>query len=425
MGSSVSSSPATFAARLLRVAMALGLALLVVLHGAAADAKKKKKEKKKQYTVDEAMHKKLTGAMEHLQEERYDEARGTLKSLEGRAHRLNPYERALVFQILGFVESSQEHYEKALDYFEKCLAEDSLPEGAQLSTRFNVAQLYLATEKYAKAVRSLELWFEDAEAPSSVAYYLLAVAHYQMGNIDKAVKPAKQAVRKAKTPKEPWLQLLAGLYFEKQAYPQALGPLEQLVVLYPKKTYWTQLSSLYAQLGREEKSLATLQLAYEQGMLDTDRELRQLAQHYLHHGLPYRAALLMEKALAEENVESDADAWEMLANAWLLAQEMERALEPLAKGAELAETGDVYVRLGQVHLEREEWAEASSALAKAIEKGDLDDPGGVNLLLGISYYHQKQLDRARKHFAAARSSESSRDSASSWLDLMEQESRSG
>jgi tetratricopeptide (TPR) repeat protein len=400
------------------------MALLVILPGPAAMAKEKK-EKKKQYTVDEIMHKKLTSAMEHLQEGRYDEASAALSSLEARAKRLNPYERALVFQILGFVESEQERYEKALDYFEKCLAEDALPEGAQLSTRFNVAQIYLAIEQFGKAAETLEIWFQEAESPSPIAFYMLAIAYYQDEKIDRAIPPAKQAVASSKQPKEPWLQLLAGLYFEKNDYAKALRPLTQLVELYPKKSYWTQISAVYAELGREDEALAALQLAYEQGLLDRDRELRQLAQRYLQHGLPYRAALVLEKGISDELVESDSESWEMLANSWLLAQELERALEPLAKGAELAESGDVYVRLGQVHLEREEWELASTALAKGLEKGDLDDSGGVNLLLGIAFYHQKQPERARKYFGTARSSESSRKAAQRWLDLMDQESQSG
>jgi tetratricopeptide (TPR) repeat protein len=409
----------------LGIAAALGVALLVVLAGAATEAKEKKKEKRKQYTVDEVMHKKLTGAMEHLQAEDYGAAAEILNPLAKRSEKLNPYERALVFQILGFVESSQERYEKALEYFEKCLAEDALPEGGQLSTRFNTAQLYLATEQYVKAAKTLELWFEEAESPTSVAYYLLAIAYYQTGQIDRAISPAKQAVANSDEPKEPWLQLLAGLYFEKNQYANALKPLKQLVVLYPKKSYWVQLSALYSQLDREEEALAALQLAYDQGFLDLDRELRQLAQLYLHHGLPYRAAFVLEKGLNDEVVESDAESWEMLANSWLLAQESERALEPLAKAAQLAESGDGFVRLGQVHLEREEWDQASAALATGLEKGDLDDPGGVNLLLGIAFYHQNQLERARKHFGAARSSESSEKSARQWLELMDQESQSG
>ncbi len=186
---------------------ALLLVLLLTLGAAgAAEAKKKKKdeeEDKKQYTVTEAMHKKLTIALEALQAEQYPVAEDVLKKLEDRADRLSTYERALVYQMLGYLESGRERYKEALVYFEKCLAEDALPAGGQTSTRFNVAQLYLATEQYEKAVTTLERWFEEVETPNSSAYYLLAVAYYQIGKIEKAIIPAKKAVDIAKTPREP------------------------------------------------------------------------------------------------------------------------------------------------------------------------------------------------------------------------------
>jgi tetratricopeptide (TPR) repeat protein len=406
-----------------------GWALLLVLlltlgaAGTAAAKKKKKDEKedKKQYTVTEAMHKKLTVALEALQAEKYPEAEDVLGKLEDRAERLSAYERALVFQMLGYLESGQERYKEALVYFEKCLAEDALPPGGQTSTRFNVAQLYLATEQFDKAVDTLEIWFKEVETPNSSAYYLLAVAYYQIGKIEKAIVPAKKAIDIAKKLKEPWLQLLVGLYYEAKQFENALQPLETLLIVNPKKGYWTQLSSLYAHLGKEQQSLAIMQLAYAQDYLDVNRELRALAQLYLYHSLPYRAALVLEKALANETVDADATGWEMLANSWLLAREYERAVEPLRTAAELSEEGDLYARLGAVLVEREQWSEASDALGKAIEKGELDDLGSTNLLLGISLYHQGKTARARKHFTAALAEEKSGKPAGQWLALMERE----
>ena len=400
------------------------LVLLLTLGAAGtAGAKKKKKdeEDKKQYTVSEAMHKKLSTALEALQAEDYPEAGSILKRLEDRAERLNAYERALVYQMLGYLESGQERYKQALVFFEKCLAEDALPPGGQMSTRFNVAQLYLATEQFEKAVTTLELWFEDVEAPNSSAYYLLAVAYYQIGKIDKAIIPAKKAVDIAKKPREPWLQLLVGLYYEARQYENALAPLEVLLVVNPKKDYWKQLSSLYAHLGKEKQSLAVMQLAYAQDFLELDRELRALAQLYLYHELPYRAALVLEDAFAKEFLDEDADAWEMLANSWLLAREYERSLDPLRTAAELSTEGNLYVRLGAVLVEREKWGEAADALAQGIEKGELENKGSANLLLGISYYHQKQSARARKHFNAAISDETTSKPATQWLELIRRE----
>ncbi len=408
---------------------ALGLVLLLAIGAAgeatASEKKDEEEEKKSQYTVNESMHTKLTGALEHLGAQEHDAARELLGPLEKKAQRLNPYERALVFLFLAYVEADQERYPEALEYFDKCLAEEALPSGQQLSTRFNVAQLYLATERYAEAARNLEIWFEKAKSPTSLAYYLLAVARYQLEDLDGAIPPAQQAVALSKPPKQGWLQMLTGLYFETKRYAEAVAPLEQLITLYPKRTYWTQLSALYSHLESEAKSLAVMQIAYQEGYLEKDRELRQLAQLYLHHSLPYRGGLVIEKGLADETVASDAESWELLATCWLLARESERALEPLRRAAELDEEGDLFVRLGLVHLEREEWSEASAVLRKAFEKGELRDPGNANLLLGVSLYHQKRPRSARKHFAAALANESSRKSASHWLELLDRESRSG
>jgi tetratricopeptide (TPR) repeat protein len=412
--------------RSLRAAALLVAALLLALFaGGEAVAKKKKEEKeRRQYTVGESMHKKLTAAQEALEAEDHATAREILEPMAKKS-RLNPYERALVYLFLAYSEASEEHYDQALEYFEKCLAEDALPPGQQLSTRFNVAQLYLATEQYADAVRSLELWFQDVENPNSSAFYMLAVARYQLEDVEGAIEPAREAVVRASEPKENWLQLLIGLLFETKRYEEAVKPLELLVALHPKRTYWTQLSALYAHLGQEPQSLAVMQIAYQEGFLEKDREIRQLAQLFLANGLPYRAALAIEQALADEVVESEASAWELLANSWLLAREYERSLEPLARAAELAEDGDLYVRLGQVHLERENWSEAAAALAKAFAKGGLDASGNANLLMGIALYHQDDPRRARRHFSAALGDDASREPARNWLDLLERETRSG
>ena len=153
--------------------LALALALGVV--GSAEAARKKKKDDKdkgKNFTVSEQMHKKLSAAHEALEAYQYEAAAKILRELEGRANRLNDYERALVYQMLGMSQAGQEKYEQALVYFEKCLADAALPNGAIVSTRYTIAQLYMATEEFEKAVQTLEKWFKEVEAPNANAYYL-------------------------------------------------------------------------------------------------------------------------------------------------------------------------------------------------------------------------------------------------------------
>jgi tetratricopeptide (TPR) repeat protein len=419
-----------FSGQISRIHRACLLLLVLVFAfgavGSAEAARKKKKDDKdkgKNFTVTEQMHKRLSAAHEALEDERYKEAAVILIELEKKSKRLTPYERALVFQMLGMTEASQEKYERALVYFEKCLTEDALPHGAIVNTRFTIAQLYMATEEFEKAVKTLEKWFKEVETANANAYYLLAAAYYQLDEIKKAIVPAETAIKVAKKPKPPWLQLLVGLYYETKQYPKALKPLEMLIMIDPKRSYWTQLSSLYAHLEQEDKSLAVMQLAYAQDYLTKDSDLRALAQLYLYHSLPYQAGVVLEKAGEDDLVDKTPVYWEMLANSWLLARETDRAFEPLQTGAEVSEKGSLYARLGQLFIEREEWSEASKAFDKAIAKGDLHDEDTTHLLLAISLFHQKKYSAARKQLRFARNSETEtlRKSAGQWGLMIDRE----
>jgi len=92
-----------------------------------------------------------------------------------------------------------------------------------------------------------------------------------------------------------------------------------------------------------------------------------------------------------------------------------------ARAAELAPRGDLYVRLAQVQLVQEDYAKAAHSLRKALDKGGLVDKGGVELLLGITYFNEKKLDEARSWFARAQGSPATRKQAQSWIEHVDRE----
>jgi tetratricopeptide (TPR) repeat protein len=381
-------------------------------------------------TVDQRTGKRLNAVQEFLMEEQYDEAEKVLQGFS--LTRLNPYERALVFQMYGYIYAGREDYATSVDYFEKCLAEEALPEESAINLRFNIAQLYMATQRWDDALAALLRWFDEVEEANSNAYYVLAIAYYQkfsetddVSYKKKALEPARKAVELAKTPRQNWLQLLLALYLDEKLYDKALPILEQLVTLYPKKSYWLQLSAIYGELGKDKESLAAQQLAYVQGMLTKDEELQRFAQLYLYYDLPWRAAKVVERGLEEAVIEEDSESLELLANALLSAREYEAALGPLDRAASLAESGDLYVRLGQVYIQREEWAKASTALESALAKGDLDDPCQSQVLLGITNYSQGNKGTARNWFQRASSDEKCEEQSARWLQHLQRESQQG
>ena len=398
-----------------------GLAVLALLLAPLAGVAKEEEKKKKStsLTVSQLAYKKLTEVQELMIAEKYSEAKQVLDELATK--KLNDHEQALVFQTRAYILSNQERYDGAIDNFEKCLAKDALAPGAQLGTRYNLAQIYMMRERYKEGARELEKWFKAAQNPSASAYYTLGTAYALDGQYDKALPPAAQAVAKAKKPKESWLQLLLTLYFEKKDYKKLASVLEQLVWRYPKKSYWVQLAAIYSELGRDEKSLAVLELAYQQGLLTTDAELRRLAQMYLYHELPYRAAVVMEGGLEEGIVEGNAAAWELLANSWVQAREYDKSIPVLERAAGLAEDGDLYMRLGQIHVERQDWSQAEKALSKALNQGKLQKRGKTWVLLGVTRYSAERPGPALEAFRKAREYESTRASASQWITHLERQ----
>jgi tetratricopeptide (TPR) repeat protein len=347
------------------------------------------------------------------------EALATLGRLDPK--RLNPYERALVYRLEAFVAYAAGDPSAALASFEKVLAEEVLPVRDEARVRFNIAQLHAALQQWRETIAAIDRWMRYVEAPDPLGYYLRAIAHYQLEERDAALADAERAVDLSPEPPEGWLQLLAALYVQKEDHEKAAAALEELVLRFPKRQYWVQLSLIYGARDDYRRSLAVQQVAYLQGFLAEDRELRRLVRTYLFNDLPYPAAQVLEKGLADGTIERDAEALELLANSWIAAREFERALPPLREAAERAENGNLAVRLGQVYMQREQWKDATAALQEALDKGGLREPGNAQLLLGICYYNDDRVEQARSSFARAREHASTREAADQWISHLERE----
>ncbi|MBW1683524.1 MAG: hypothetical protein JRS35_00525 [Deltaproteobacteria bacterium] len=418
----VRSSPWGRAARLaLALLLGAGIGLSAAPPVSADEVKEKAKEKERRnLAAGEWAFKKLSAAHEALAEEKYDEARALMEQMSKRKS-LNDHEKALMWQTYAYIQSGREQYAQAVESFEKCLALDALPETAELGTQYNLGQLYMSVERYKDAVRVLEDWLGRVENPSANAYYLVSMAHVQLEDARSALPYAKKAVELSKKPNESRLQLLLALEFELKHYKQVADVLEVLVTHFPKKSYFLQLAMVYGELGREKRSLSAFELAYVQGLLDRESELLNLAQSYLYHDIPYRAAQVLAKGLADGIIAEDAEHWELLGDSWLHAREYDEALEPLQRAAALSDDGNLLVRVAQVHLERDEPKEALEALEKGLSKGNLDNPGNAYLLLGITLTDTRRFSAARDAFAKAGKYEKSRKAARNWMGHIERQ----
>jgi len=370
-------------------------------------------------SIDQATGKALNEAIELLGMENYQGAAAKIATLN--LEKLSPYERGTVERILFSIAYGQEKFSEARGHLQKAIDSGGLNAQQIDEAKYQAAQLYMQEEKWKEGAAALEEWFKTAATPNSAAYYLLAVAYYQQEDFNRALAPAKKAVElmdKAK-PNESWLSMLSALYLQREEYKEAVPVLQQLITASPdKKTYWMQLSSVYGQMEDYANALAIMQLANNVGLVTEDSEVRRLADLLLFNDVPYRGAVTLETAMEKKIVNLDDKLYEKLANCWIAAGEYEKSIPPLTRAAEMASSGDAFVRLGEVQVQREDWPAAIAAIQRGVDKGQLKDPGNAQLMLGIAHYSQKEFAAARPFFERARQSDKHRQIADSYLQAI-------
>jgi tetratricopeptide (TPR) repeat protein len=302
-----------------------------------------------------------------------------------------------------------------------------LPEALLLSTLKTKAQLHFTEEDYESALKVVRQLLAAIPEPSADVLMIEGQALFQLARYDEALVPIKTAIdmyrSQGQTPRENWLLLLRVIYFEQKEYELMIDVVKELVRYYPKDTYVLTLAGIYSELGDTKKQLALTEVLYEKGMLNTSSHVTNLANLYLLHGLPYKAATVLEKEMDTNIVESNERNLRLLSQAWYQAREDEKAIPPLERAAKLSSDGELYVRLAQAHLNLENWAEAAQAVEKALQLGGLKRNDTANIMLGMALFNQQRLTQARRAFERAAADSRSERAATQWIAYVDSELR--
>jgi len=368
-----------------------------------------------QPTVSPALYRSLSEIHSLLAEQRYSEARAKLEPLLA-SYQQPDYGRALLLQTYAHLYSVRGEYRPAARYLQQALDLDRFAGDTRQRVRYNLAQLYMASEQYRQGIAVLGSWLAAADAPTADAYMLLANAHVRLEQYRQAGQPVQAANRLAKAPNESWLQLELAVLHRLQDWKGATRVLERLVAAFPgQKRYWLQLSGIHSTRKQHRQALSVLELAYHDGLLDEQQEWLRLAQLYRYLNTPYKAAKLLERGLNEGVIAPSASHWEQLADAWLQAREIKPALHALTQAADKQGTAERYLRLGQLYAEQQQWRDATQALEAAFKTGSPQQPGQAYLLLGMAYHQLDEVQAARTAWTRAADYANSRDAAQQWL----------
>lgn len=200
--------------------------------------------------------------IELLNARKFDEVRQRIPELQAGIDdgKFTAYEASRLWQMFFAAYIQSEQYDEARAAMERAIQSGGMSEQEASTGRYQLAQLWMQQENWAKGAELLEQWLADASNPKGNAYYLLAAAYYNLEEFDRALQPAKKAVElDGDKGQESHYQMLSALYMQLEQYDNAIPVIEEQVKRYPEKEqYRAQLGQVYAVVGKFDKALPIL-----------------------------------------------------------------------------------------------------------------------------------------------------------------------
>jgi tetratricopeptide (TPR) repeat protein len=380
---------------------------------------------KETVAMSQQVYEALTEIQELVEADNYAPALEKINELQTGRKKMSPYEAAQIWNLTAYTYYLMEDYKAAIGAYQKVLQQPELPDALQQSTLKTLAQLHFTIEDYDKALETINQLMAVIPEPSADIYMLQGQAYFQMQQYETALKPIKIAIDmyrdQGRVPKENWLLLLRVCYWELKDFPNMLIVLKELVEEYPKDSYVLTLAGVYSELGDTKKQLALTESLYESGYIEGKQHAVNLANLYLLHGIPYKAAKVLEENIDKGTIPADVRNLRLLSQAWYSAREDKKSIPPLVRAAAESDDGELYIRLTQSYLNLEMWNEAAEAAKKGIAAGNIKRKDTANIMYGMALFNQKKLEQARRAFQAAAKDNRSKRAAGQWIKYVDTE----
>ena len=399
--------------------------------GLAQEEGAEQQKTKRVEALSEKVHRRLSKAQEALEADDFVTTEALLRQIT-ELRGLTPYELAQTNRFYGFLYLRQEDDANAIKAFLRIIetnGPDVIGAGTYNETIWTLAQLYIRVENYPEAVNYSRRWLNSQENPAPGQYMILAMAHFQLDQWREALEVLMVAIDKAKATgveiEENWWRYVLAAHWELEQFPEALEITKIQVAQWPKKNYWNQLQGLYGIVDDEQRQLAAYWCMHDQGLLETNSELVGMARLFMLAENPYKAGVLLQDGLDNGLIEEKTSTYRLLAQAWQLAREDRKAVDPLRKAAEseedAEEKGILYLRLAETHNALGDYDECAAAARTALSEGELKIEGRAYVSLGQCLFEQEKFDEASDAFTRAIRDSETRRTATSWRNHLNNE----
>ncbi|TMO54949.1 hypothetical protein [Pseudoalteromonas phenolica] len=400
---------------------ATALALLMTLTGVCSNAvaapdpaKIEARKKAKTKIMGERTGKKVVKAFELYNNDQLNEAIALMEELDPS----NDFDKATVDRYLGNFYAQKEDYAKALEYVKRAVEPDVLNFKDQADTLKFLGDLYYGQQKYVEGMKAYNDWMDFTGEEDDKVYARIAQAYFELKQFSNVIEPADKAIQLAKEPNKNYYMFKVGAYFELKQFNKVVEVGETLVKLFPDdKQNWTRLGSFYMSTEQFTKGQTVMEIAYKKGYFEKENHYKILSSYYSLNEIPYKAAIVMEKALKEDKVKRTKQNVTAVASYFHQAKHLVTAAKYYEEAAKFDDDADLYRKAGNLLLTEQKYSAAVERLNKALELGT-DKKGSTYSDLAEAYLYQEKYKQAYRAIVKAQDDPRTRKFARGWATFI-------
>ncbi|WP_372940737.1 tetratricopeptide repeat protein [Shewanella sp.] len=400
-------------------ALILSVCTSAMLSSSALAAEKCEIDKRQSRAVGESAAKKVQKSFEAYTEGNLDQAISIL--LE--ANSKNDFDKAYVDRMLGNFYAEKGQMGTAIKYLKTAVDADILGGTDHAATLRLYADLLLQEKKFKEAIPYYYQWMDFTCKSDAQMYRRIGIAHTELKEWNKVLQVADKGLSLADAPDKGLYQMKLTAYFNQKKYKEAVNVLEVMVPLFQDdKRLWVQLAQFYLMTEDYDKSLATYDLAYKNGFLETEGNITRLAQLLAQKGSPYKAATIFEKHMKSGLIAENEKSFTTLAGFYHNAKELKEAASYYGKAAAISNKGELYLKQGRILALDQKFNDAIPVLKKALDAG-IDNPGEAQFELALAYLSLKKYKSAYNRAVLAANDKKTERSARSYISYIKEKAR--
>ena len=400
-------------------ALLLSVCGSALLSSSVVAAEKCEIDKRQSRAVGESAAKKVQKSFEAYTEGNLDQAIAIL--LEANAK--NDFDKAYVDRMLGNFYAEKGQMKTAIKYLKTAVDADILGGTDHAATMRLYADLLLQEKQFKEAIPYYYKWMDFTCKADAQMYRRIGIAYTELKDWNKVLQVADKGLTLAESPDKGLYQMKLTAFFNQKKYKEAVKVLETMVPLFQDdKRLWVQLAQFYLMTEDYDKSLATYDLAYKNGFLETDSNITRLSQLLAQKGSPYKAATIFEKHMKSGLVAENEKSLTTLAGFYHNAKELKEAAYYYGKAAAVSNKGELYLKQGRILALEQKYNEAIPVLKKALDAG-IDNPGEAQFELALAYLSLKKYKSAYNRAVLAANDKKTERSAKSYISYIKEKAR--